>query len=92
MKIWKLGVLNENSSNWAASQFKGDVIVRAVSENEARQTAHNKFACAITKRNPGDEISSSPWNSGDDVFCELYAGNEYDLTGSPAVLNSNDDA
>lgn len=90
MKIWKLSVLNENSSNWAASQYKGDVIVRAVSENEARQTTHIKFGCAITKRNPGDEIPSSPWNSGDDVSCELVAGNDYDLSGPAAVLSPND--
>ena len=39
MKIWKLSVFNEVSFDWRASTYKGETIIRAESEHNARRLA-----------------------------------------------------
>src|SRR5262245_19030236 len=59
MPFWHLLPLDVASDHWRASTYKGDVIVRATSEAEARSTATTTFFRAY-ERVPGGIILFSP--------------------------------
>ena len=58
MSIWKLFIANPDSPNWEASTHKGDVIVRAENERQARLVTNQAFTIA-TKITLGESIKSS---------------------------------
>ncbi|MCH8079618.1 MAG: hypothetical protein IIA06_07560 [Proteobacteria bacterium] len=85
MNIWKLSVTNPDSQNWEASTHKGDVIVRAKDERQARMAANQAFIIA-TKKILGRSIKLSPWEDSEDTKCELIENGKYSTEGEPCVL------
>ena len=85
MPFWHLFPLDVTSDHWRASTYKGEVIVRATSEAEARSTATTTFFRAY-ERVPGGIILFSPWNQPAVVACQHVEGLPYDDHGSAAVV------
>jgi hypothetical protein len=85
MKLWILKVLDQKSADWEASTHKGEVIVRAVSENSARNEASKEFFIA-TKHVKGETVKANPWSQSELVSCNEYSGCEYQVEGQSGVL------
>ena len=49
MKIWKLSPLDLDFAGWCCSCHKGDAIVRAEDEEEARNIANQRFLILAEK-------------------------------------------
>jgi len=63
MKIWKLTPLVDfDTVGWCCSSHKGDAIVRAEDEKEARDLAVNHFSSLAIKHGPCQETPRSPWD------------------------------
>ena len=60
MTVWKLTPVDLLDSNWNASSHRGEVIVRARSEEAARALAADAFNVA-TRFSPGAGIQAPPW-------------------------------
>jgi hypothetical protein len=73
MPLWHLLPLDSTSDHWRSSTYKGEVIVRAASEAEARSTATATFFTAYA-RTPGDTMLFSPWGQASIVGCQRVAG------------------
>ncbi len=86
MKIWKLSVLNEESQDWNASTYKGEVFVRAESEQDARMQATLVFAIA-TKRKLFETTAVNPWSQGSLVSCGPVEDERYEVKGNAGVLS-----
>jgi hypothetical protein len=85
MPFWHLLPLDVASDHWRASTYKGEVIVRATSEAEARSTATTTFFRAY-ERVPGGIILFSPWNQTTVVDCRRVEGLPYDEQGPTVVV------
>jgi len=85
MPLWHLLPLDIASDHWRASTYKGEVLVRAPSEAEARSTATAAFFRAY-ERVPGGTILFSPWGQPAIVQCQCVEGFPYDDHGPTAVL------
>ena len=86
MPFWQLLPLDSTSDHWRASAYKGEVIVRAASEAEARSTATATFFRAYA-RIPGETILWSPWGQPALVRCQRVEGFPYDDQGPTAVAS-----
>jgi len=85
MPFWQLLPIDSTSDHWRASTYKGEVIVRAASEAEARSTATATFSRAY-ERVPGGTILFSPWGQPSIVRCQRAEGLPYDDQGPAAVV------
>ena len=85
MPFWQLLPIDVASDHWRASTYKGEVIVRATSEAEARSTATTTFFRAY-ERVPGGIILFSPWNQPAVVACQRVEDLPYDDHGPAAVI------
>jgi len=85
MRIWKLTPLDKTSDHWQASTHKGHVIVRAASEDEARNKATAEFTIA-TKRIRGGDTLFSPWGQSNLVSCQRLENSNFEEKGPVAVL------
>ena len=85
MPLWHLLPIDIASDQWRASTYKGEVIVRARSEAEARSTATATFFRAY-ERVPGGAILFSPWGQPALVRCQRVEGLPYDNHGPTAVV------
>lgn len=88
MPIWKLSPTDKRSDHWKASTYKGDVIVRAASEGEARAKATSEFRIA-TKKVLGGNTLFSPWDQPDLVICNRLENSSYEEKGPIAILYPN---
>jgi hypothetical protein len=86
MPFWQLLPIDVASDHWRASRYKGEVIVRATSEAEARSTATTFFRAY--ERVPGGIILFSPWSQPTVVACRRVEGLPYDEQGPAAVVSS----
>ena len=84
MPLWHLLPLDSTSDHWRSSTYKGEVIVRAASEAEARSTATATFFTAYA-RTPGDPMLFSPWGQASLVGCQRVTGVPHEKQG-PAVV------
>jgi len=84
MKIWKLSPLDIDFAGWCFSIHKGDAIVRAEDEEEARNIATQHFRIAA-KKVPGQETPLNPWNYSTVVKCIELDNSKYS-TDDPAGL------
>ena len=84
MRVWKLIPLDTASLHWLASDYLGNVIVRADDEDAAHALATQQFGKAV-ERIPLALTIINPWES-DLVACEPYDGTEYAQDGPPEVL------
>lgn len=85
MEIWKLTVLDKDNPDWDLSIYKGDLIVRAETEHEARMQATFEFTIGA-QGNPGQPTRNNPWNQENVVGCERYSGTEFSRQGDPSVV------
>jgi len=85
MKIWKLSVFNEVSFDWRASTYKGETIIRAESEHNARRLATLSFFIAKPRASDGT-IAANPWTQKNLVSCESIEDERYNSTGEEEVL------
>jgi hypothetical protein len=85
MPLWHLLSLESTSDYWRASTYKGEVIVRAASEAEARSTATATFLTAYA-RTPGDTMLFSPWGQSSIVGCQRVESFPDDDQGAAAVV------
>jgi hypothetical protein len=83
MPLWHLCPIDITSDHWRTSTYKGEVIVRAASEAEARATA---TFFRVYERVPGDAILFSPWRLPALVGCQRVEGLPYDDQGPAAVV------
>ncbi len=85
MPIWKLTPTDKKSDHWKHSYYKDYVIVRASSENEAREITKAAFGVDV-KRVTGGDILYDPWDQPDLVACELLEKSDYPEDGPAEIL------
>jgi len=87
MAIWSLYSIDDNSPNWRASTYKGDLLIRAETESKARQIAAMEYGIAPEKI-PGGATIFAPWNCGQTVACKQIHDSDYDENGQEEILKS----
>ncbi len=85
MRIWRLKALKLSSYHWQASIYRGNVIVRAETEADARRLATQAFWKA-TDKIPGKEVAVNPWSDPRLVAASVLAGSQYDPDGDEEIL------
>lgn len=85
MYIWKLSVLDFSSPNWDMSTCKGDIIIRAASEAQARLIATRDFTI-VDRRILGGGSLHSPWENLHDTTCEILEDSPWSRRGEAGVL------
>ncbi len=68
---------------WAASDYLGEVIVRAPSAEHARRIATKEYTHIPHNRK---RQQRSPWSDSNEVTCEPYVGWEYARSGNAEIL------
>ena len=85
MKIWKLSLLDPNFAGWCDSDYKGNAIIRAENEKEARNIAASHFWSLSAKKGPCQETPCSPWDDPAAIECIELDNSNYSTDG-PAEL------
>ncbi len=85
MRIWRLKALILTSYHWKASTYKGDLIVRAETQANARRLASQAFWIK-TDKIPGKEVAVNPWAHSWLVAAEVLKGSQYDWHGKEEIL------
>jgi hypothetical protein len=91
MPIWKLSPIDLQAEDWKYSTYKGDILIRAQNEYEARDIAKGHFrrAARITTLN----TLLSPWPNPALVQCFQYESDgSWEADGLSAVLDPADSA
>lgn len=85
MKIWKLIPINTDPEIWRSSKPIDEMIIRANSENDARD-----MACALYSPHVEapllHDIPGCPWGMGDVVSCNMVTNSGYPDEGEPEIL------
>jgi len=84
VRIWRLKALSLSSPRWKASTYRGDVIVRAESEANARCLAAKAFG--IGARNGVGRELANPWYRPWLVAAEVLEGSQFDPNGEEEIL------
>ena len=87
MQLFILIPTVRNQERWAASDYLGEVIVRAPSAEQARRIAAMEYTHIPRNRKRQPE---SPWSDSDEVACEPYVGWEYARSGDAEILYPQD--
>ena len=91
MIIWKLSPLVDfDSVDWCCSSHKGDAIVRAKDEEEARDIAFKHFFSLAEKVSSCQETPRSPWNDSTVVKCIELDNSNYSTDGPAELLELAD--
>ena len=85
MTIWKLIPIDLNHRAWEVSRYRGEVIIRADSEEKARQIAASAFRVAATKP-PGEEVQLDPWQQAALVSAVEVMDESYPTIGKAEIL------
>ena len=72
--------------NWQASSFDQEIIVRAESEDRAREIAVSAFRKGVTSP-PGEEIPINPWSQPALVSVAEVTDSNYPETGQEEILD-----
>ena len=86
MKIWKLIPVDLDFHGWCGSSYKGEAIVRARNEEEARDIASLNFRIFAQKDSPAQQTPSSPWINHAVVKCEELENSKYSTDGPSELL------
>ena len=86
MKIWKLSPLDLDFAGWCGSRYKGDAIVRAEDEEEARKIANQRFFILPEKVSSCQETPRSPWDDLPVVKCIELDNSDYPTDGPAELL------
>lgn len=82
MQIWKLYPVDHAPVNWQFSRYRGEVIVRAETEDRARQISSNHFMSISA--GGGFE---SPWECSVTVLCKALPGSGHRVHGQEEILS-----
>ena len=85
MHIWQLKALKLSSPHWEASTYRGDVIVRADTEANARRLAAKAFGLGAGN-GLGREVAANPWYRPWLVAAGVGAGSQYGRDGEEEIL------
>ena len=85
MAIWQLDPIDPKDHNWRASTYSRRVIVRAPTEERARQIATLAFRI-VPNYIPGMEELLSPWDYESLVECQKIEPGSYQEDGAEAIL------
>jgi len=86
MTIWKLTPIDLKHRDWQASRFNQEIIVRAESEDRAREIATSAFWTGETNP-PGEEIQTNPWSQQALVSAVEIKDTSYPDTGRDEILD-----
>lgn len=86
MPLWRLEPIDPTDRNWAASTYKGDVVIRADDMRRARRLAAGAYSIA-TNHKPGETIRSVPWSQADLVdVIQIKATNDHAEEGDESIV------
>ena len=85
MRIWRLKALKLGSHHWTASTYRGDVIVRAESEANARRLPAKAFGIGAGN-GLGREVVANPWYRPWLVAAEVLESSQFDPDGEEEIL------
>jgi hypothetical protein len=84
MKLWKLTPVNLNDPGWNRSAYKGEVVVRAKSNADARDVAYRAFVDSDVTHH---ELGPCPWETQAQVDCTgTPETSDYTAVGAPVVV------
>ena len=84
MRLWHLIPVDLQAAAWQATTYKGPVVVRAASEQQARELACADFSAASL---PVATTIDPPWTQPGVVRAESVADDlRYSATGGPEIL------
>ena len=88
MKIFKAEPIESKLWNlrWTRSTHKKWVVVRAEDEDRAMTIASRDFGIA-TKKNPGADVLTSPWENNDLVVWSEINDPKYSMGGVEGVID-----
>ena len=86
MSIWELTPINSTDTNWRASRYNGPVVIRAPSEERAREIAGRTFQRAA-ELEPGETVPICPWDYEGLVRCRQLEESDYSEDGPEAILD-----
>ena len=92
MPIWKLTPTNLKDAAWQASTYKGEVLVRAADESQARQLAAATLRKWVDVRLVQHTSCTTPWGQHRLVRCSREEGSIYPEEGPYDLLYPEDDA
>lgn len=84
MPVWRLVPIDLSDSNWQASSHRGFAVVRARTEQRAREVAEEAFA--VKTRFPPRRRATPPWLRGEFVRAEIVDDPRYAPSGPEEVL------
>lgn len=90
MPIWRLSPINLSDPNWEASSHRGAAVVRAASEEAARDMAQNAFGVKTRFQHTGAAVT--PWKRAELVRAEPIQDDRFDPKGPAGVLLPSFDA
>ncbi len=85
MRLWQLDPKNLAHRNWRASTYKGRVVIRAETEERARQITTLATAIAV-RRIPREDTITPPWSDPEIVACRSIQFEESSERGPEVVL------
>ena len=84
MRLWHLIPIDLQAAAWQATIYKGPVVVRAESEQQARELACKDFSAAGL---PIATTTDPPWTQAEVVRAEPIEDDaRYPATGDPEIL------
>ncbi len=84
--IWRLAPINHESPNWKASVYKEDVIIRAATEDRARQIASRAFWIGVNR--VSGALIANPWGRPiNETTCERATDTNYSEEGPDEILS-----
>ena len=86
MQIYELKPTDAPSIHWEGSYHRGQVIVRAADESEARATAAVAFDKMVDVRDKSRDSPESPWWNAALVSCNPVEDSEYEVQGTAQLL------
>lgn len=89
MKIYKLSPRAGDYAGWKYSTYRGDAIVRAQDEKEARLEAAKAFGIAATVK-LGEATVSEPWTQSVAVSATVVIESKFPNEGVAGVLSPRD--
>ncbi|UCH73629.1 MAG: hypothetical protein JSU82_15005 [Rhodospirillales bacterium] len=85
MHIWELTPVDPLDPDWEASSHQGRVVVRANSEEDARDAAEKAFGLK-TRFPPGGGVKAPPWKRPALVRADIIRDARFEEAGPVEVL------
>jgi hypothetical protein len=86
MPIYRLKPIDNNCVGWRYSTYKGEVIVRASCENEARNLANLRF-CFMAEVSFAREVTTEPWTQKSIVSCQIQEETSLQHDLAPEIIS-----